>query len=250
MKRLRRCLVPLPVRQGAATRRSNMRNLGFVVGLVLSVGVLPALAGCGSGTTGGSADDETSMSEFVKDWDFGSGNGRPDSASCTAAGGDAFECMVTFGPKTFSVLATVGEDGKTVDLALTPEQAAICKEVMVDVRHLQRIAAQPIALGEKFATYLKQGPKDTSQVRRFLTQSANAFATHATRLATYSPRSDWGRDAKPALLASSQESARALQDLLAGRTDPSSLAKTLSEASQATDAQIATVPCPTDGASG
>ena len=180
----------------------------------------------------------------MEGWDFGDGAGHADSASCASAGGSVFECRVILGPKEFSVSATVSEDGKTVYLDLTSEQAAICEEVRSDVLRLRRLAAQPLAKAQEIAVYVPPDGANPSGIRRLFVPTATAFRTYATRLATYRPRSDWGRRAKPALLSSSRQSEQALQGLIAGTTSFESGVGTLSGAIDAHDAQLATVPCP------
>jgi hypothetical protein len=216
-----------------------MRPLGGILGVLLCLGVL-LLASCGFGASEPSAQDAESISGLVKGADFGGGMGHPDSASCASAGDSAFKCRVTFGPKEFSVLATVRDEGKTVSLDLTPVQDAICNEVDADVLRLRRLAAQPMAKAQELAVYVPRDGTNPSELRRLFVPAATAFQTYSTRLATYQPGSDWGRQAKPVLLSSSQQSEQALQGLIAGTTSFESAVATLSEAIDAYDAQVAT----------
>jgi hypothetical protein len=205
---------------------------------------LVALAACGS-ESGSTADTESSIAEFITGEDLGSGLGTPDSADCESVDESTLECDVSFGAKTLPFVATIREDGQTVDLALAPRQKAICDAVHRDVIRLQRLGQPPNAAGQRLSEYVEGGGADPAEVRRLLTQSADSFQAYTDALQAYQPRSQWGREAKPVLVETGEQGGKALRDLAAGRGDPQAAGRALTRASETFDAQLARIPCPT-----
>jgi hypothetical protein len=219
---------------------SSIRRLVPGVLSLLLVGAVLALAGCGSDESGASQREE-SIAEFVAGEDFGNGLGTPDAAECVASSDTQYECEVVFDQKALDFLATVRDDGRTVDLEMTPEQISICRAAASDARHLQRLARAPNAAGERISAYLRGGGEDPVELRRLFAESANAFRTYTSRLEAYRPGSEWAREAKPHLVAASEQGEQALRDVQEGDLEAS---RTLLQANEIFDEQLAKAPCP------